>query len=59
MKCCFDFDYNKSLVALSNSFLKFYGVETLHSSLPELDAKLNSKKYHNIVLMILDGMGLT
>lgn len=58
MKCCFDFDYNKSLVALSNSFLKFYGVKTFHSSLPELDAKLNSKKYQNIVLLILDGMGI-
>lgn len=58
MKCCFDFDYNKSLVALSNSFLKFYGVKTFHPSLPELDAKLNSKKYQNIVLLILDGMGI-
>ncbi len=58
MKCCFDFDYNKSLVALSNSFLKFYGVKTFHSSLPELDEKLNSKKYQNIVLLILDGMGI-
>lgn len=58
MKCCFDFDYNKSLVALSNSFLKFYGVKTFHPSLSELDEKLNSKKYQNIVLMILDGMGV-
>ena len=58
MKCCFDFDYNKSLVALSNSFLKFYGVKTFHPSLSELDTKLNSKKYQNIVLLILDGMGI-
>ncbi len=58
MKCCFDFDYNKSLVALSNSFLKFYGVEPFHPSLKELDEKLNSKRYQNIVLLILDGMGV-
>ena len=58
MKCCFDFNYDKSLVALSNSFLKFYGVKQFHTSLKELDEKLNSKKYKNIILMILDGMGV-
>ena len=58
MKCCFEFDYDKSLVALSNSFLRFYGVKPFHTSLKELDDKLNSKKYQNVILLILDGMGI-
>ena len=49
-------DYNHSILNLITSILKYYGVKTHHSTLPEIDSLLE-KKYKNIVLVILDGMG--
>lgn len=49
-------DYKNSILNLITSILKYYNVNTNHSSLEQLDKKLN-KKYRNIVLIILDGMG--
>ncbi len=49
-------DYNKSILNLSNSILKYYGVEHNHSSLEVLDDVLN-KHYKNVVVMIFDAMG--
>ena len=56
MKNVFDFDYNKSIVSLSNSLLKYYGVEQTHPSLKVLDDVLKNN-YQNVILMILDGLG--
>ena len=49
-------DYNNSILNLITSILKHYKVKTNNTSLEALDEKLN-KKYKNIVLIILDGMG--
>ena len=50
-------DYNHSILNTITSVLKYYNVETNHNSLDILDNKLNSKKYQNIVFIILDGLG--
>ena len=57
MKNIFDFDYDNSIVSLSNSILKYYNVQTKHPSLNVLD-KILEKKYQNVIFMILDGMGV-
>ena len=49
-------DYNNSILNMMTSILKNYGVKSNHDSLPELD-KILEKKYKNVVLVILDGMG--
>lgn len=56
MKNIFDFDYNKSIVSLSNSILKHYQAAQTHPSLKILDDVLLDN-YENVILMILDGMG--
>lgn len=56
MKNIFDFDYNKSIVSLSNSLLKHYGAQTTHPSLKILDDILKND-YQNVILLILDGLG--
>lgn len=53
----FKFNYDNSIVSLSNSFLKYYNVPTFHPSLPILDERV-SKNYKNVIFMILDGMGI-
>lgn len=50
-------DYNKSILNLANSILKHYGVEPYHPTLKVLDACL-AKNYRNVVVMVLDGMGM-
>ena len=49
-------NYNKSILNLITSILKYYNVETNHTSLEVLDEKL-AKRYKNVVLIVLDGMG--
>lgn len=49
-------DYNNSILNLMSSILKNYGVKNNYSSLKKLDQIL-TKKYTNIVLLVLDGMG--
>ena len=49
-------NYEHSVLNTITSILKYYKVETNHSSLNSLDIKLN-KEYKNVVLIILDGMG--
>ena len=51
-------DYKNSLVNLSNSILKYYGVPTKHSTLSELDDILSKQNSRTIVLLVLDGMGI-
>ena len=46
---------NYNLVNFSNSFLKHYGVDTFHETIPELDEVLKGHK--KIVFMLFDGMG--
>jgi len=49
-------DYNHSILNLITSILKYYKVETNHTSLEILDKQLQ-KRYKNMVFIILDGMG--
>lgn len=49
-------NYDYSILSTITSILKYYNVQTGHKSLNSLDDKLK-KKYKNIVLIILDGMG--
>lgn len=49
-------DYNHSILNLITSILKYYNVETNHTTLETLDNQLQHK-YRNIVLLVLDGMG--
>lgn len=44
-----------TLVNLSNSILKHYGVKTFHETIPEIDEVL--KDHKKIVFMLFDGMG--
>lgn len=49
-------NYDHSILNLITSILKYYKVETNHKSLKKLDVILE-KKYKNVVLVVLDGMG--
>ena len=49
-------NYNNCILNLITSILKNYKVETKYKSLEKTD-KLLEKKYKNVVLIILDGMG--
>lgn len=46
-----------SLVNLSNSILKFYGLETYHESMKDVDSLLNSRKNKKVTIILLDAMG--
>ena len=50
-------DYNNSILGIPNSILTHYGAKVPHETLPVLDEKLR-RGYKNIVLWVLDGMGL-
>ena len=49
-------DYDRSILSISSSIMKYYNVESNYKSLPELD-KILDKKYKNIVFLILDCLG--
>lgn len=49
-------DYNNCLTNVTNSILKYYGLETYHDTLPSLDEILDKKDYKNVVLLLHDGM---
>ena len=49
-------NYERCILNTMTSILKYYNVETPYNGLYELDQKLK-RKYKNIVLIILDGMG--
>lgn len=51
-------DYNNSIMSVSNSFLKYYKIQSEYNSLPELDNILQSTKPDHIFYVLLDGMGL-
>lgn len=50
-------NYDHCILNTITSILKNYNVETNHKSSEKLDAILSSKKYKNVVFLILDGMG--
>lgn len=49
-------NYEHCILNTITSILKYYNVNTPYSSLKTLDNKLN-KKYKNVILLVLDGMG--
>ena len=49
-------NYDKSILSTISSILKYYDVSNGHTTLDSIDVILN-KKYKNVVLLILDGMG--
>jgi len=49
-------NYEHCILNIITSILKYYNVNTPYSTLKTLEEKLN-KKYKNVVLIILDGMG--
>ena len=49
-------DYENCIANLPNSVLKKFGLETVGASLPLADQYME-KKYKNIVVLLLDGMG--
>jgi len=51
-------DYDNCLVNLSNSMLKAFGAETSAPTLKMAD-KLLEKEYKNVVVMLLDAMGIS
>ena len=50
-------NYSSSILAVSNSILLHYGATPHHATLPVLDDLL-SKNYKNVVLLVMDGMGV-
>ena len=53
----FNPDYGNSILGIPNSILAYYGAKPHHAALPILDEKMR-RNYKNIVLLVLDGMGL-
>lgn len=49
-------DYNNSIMNVSNSILKFYGVKTRYNGIEFLDKELE-KDYNHVIYILLDGMG--
>ncbi len=50
-------DYNNSILNVTNSILKHYGVDVKYSTIPILDNKL-AKNYNHIIYILLDGLGV-
>ncbi len=50
-------DYNHCVLGTITSILKYYNVETKHKSSKKIDEILESKKYKNIIFLVLDGLG--
>lgn len=51
-------NYERSLLSLTASVLKHFGVKTNHSPLPEFDILLE-KNYKSVVIMLFDGLGVS
>lgn len=50
-------NYKSSILNVTNSVLKHFGVEPYHNTLPEFDRYLD-QGFRNVVVMVLDGMGV-
>lgn len=51
-------DYTRCPINIVSSIRKYYKTSSPYPSLPKLDAELE-KNYKNVVLMVLDGLGMT
>lgn len=51
-------DYENSIANLACSVLNYYGIEPPNKTLAEADRLLGEKHYKNIVVILLDGMGM-
>ncbi len=51
-------DYQNCLVNLSSSILQEFGVNCAHSGLQILDQTFSARRYQNVVLFVIDGMGV-
>lgn len=49
--------YEDSILAITSSIKKYYGIETKFNTFITLDDILVSKKYKHIAILLLDGMG--
>ena len=51
--------YSKShsLVNLSSSILKHYGITPFHNGIPEIDELLKKSNKHNVCIILFDGLG--
>jgi len=49
-------DYSNSIMNVSNTFLHYYGIETKHNGIQELEKQLESMPDH-IIYILLDGLG--
>ena len=49
-------DYDRSILSISSSIMKNYGIESEYKSLIELDDILKNN-YKNVIFLILDGLG--
>lgn len=49
-------NFNQSLVNLSSSILKYFGIEPFHSTIKELDDILNQKDYKKVTVLLFDGL---
>ena len=50
-------NYEKSVLNLSNSILKYFGLKTFHNSLSNVDKILEEKQYKNVIIFVCDGLG--
>ena len=57
MNCRFP-DYENCGLNVISSIARYFGAENRHRTLPELDQLLRRKNYRNVVLFLLDGMGM-
>jgi len=51
-------DYDNSILSTVSSVLKAYDIPSIYPSLPALDSMLSSRP-KNVILLLLDGLGLT
>ncbi len=49
-------NYNNSIMNVSNSILKYYGVKTKYNGIDILDEKLKNE-YNHVIYVLFDGMG--
>lgn len=51
-------DFNSSILSIISSIRKYYGKPIYYNTNDKIDSILNEKKYNNIIIMLLDGMGV-
>lgn len=50
-------DYDNCIASLACSVMKYFGIEPPNPTLPLADKLLSERRYKNVVVMLLDGMG--